>query len=149
MTRKEKFLALASSEETDTVERAKARLARGRYTRVSKKIAIRILIRLDELGWRQVDLAKKMNVSPQQVSKWVKGKENFKLETISNLGSVLGIDLISVDPLSKSSIQISKTFEKDIKSDISYIRKYAVVPGIKNLPLEKATTNNQYEKSAA
>ena len=54
MTNKEKFLALVSKEETRTVERAKERIARKNYTRLSQKIALSILIRLDELGWKQV-----------------------------------------------------------------------------------------------
>ncbi len=35
-----------------------------------------------------------MNVSPQQISKIVKGQENLTLETISNLEIALGIQII-------------------------------------------------------
>ncbi|MFB5944226.1 helix-turn-helix transcriptional regulator [Albibacterium sp. RHL897] len=57
-----------------------------------------MLERLDELGWKQVHLAEKMNVSKQQVSKWVKGSENFTLDTLVRLSEVLGVDLIVVAP---------------------------------------------------
>ena len=51
---------------------------------------------LDELGWNKARLAKEMGVSPQQVSKYVRGEENFKLETICKLEKVLGVALIQV-----------------------------------------------------
>jgi plasmid maintenance system antidote protein VapI len=35
-----------------------------------------------------------MNISPQQISKIVKGQENMTLETISNLEIALGIQII-------------------------------------------------------
>lgn len=96
MTNKEKFLALVSQKETKTVERAKQRLKQKSYSKLSNQIAFEILERLDELHWKQKDLAEKMNVSPQQVSKWVKGNENFTLETLVNLSDVLGISLITI-----------------------------------------------------
>jgi len=96
MTNREKFLALVSKEETNTIERAKVRIERRAYARISKKIALSILIRLYELNWKQKDLAEEMDVSPQLVNKWVKGNENFTLETLTRLGKVLGIELIQV-----------------------------------------------------
>ena len=96
MTNKEKSLAMVSKEETKTIEGAKERIARKNYTRLSQKIALSIIIRLDELGWKQVTLAEKMNVKPQQVNKWVKGRENFTIETLATLSEVLGFDLITV-----------------------------------------------------
>lgn len=96
MTNEEKFSALVSTKETKTVERAKARLAKRSYTVLSKKIAFKILMHLDELGWSQTDLAKKMDVSRQQVNKWVKGQENFTIGTLTSLGDVLGVNLIQI-----------------------------------------------------
>lgn len=98
MTKKEKFLALVSKEETKTVERAKARLAHKKYSKLSNLIAFEILERLDEMGWKQKDLAEKMGVSPQQVNKWVKGNENFTIDTLVNLSEVLGVELVAVAP---------------------------------------------------
>ena len=62
----------------------------------SSDIAFSILEALDELGWNKARLAKEMGVSPQQVSKYVRGEENFKLETICKLEKVLGVELIRV-----------------------------------------------------
>lgn len=117
MTNKEKFLALVSKEETKTVENAKARLARKKYTRLSQKIALSILYRLDELDWKQVTLANQMGVSPQQVNKWVKGNENFTLDTLASLSEILGIDLISVPNFQEENesftfqLEMNETYE--------------------------------------
>ncbi|MDD2475083.1 MAG: helix-turn-helix transcriptional regulator [Dysgonamonadaceae bacterium] len=107
MTNKEKFLALVSKEETQTIERAKTRLAKKSYTKLSNLIAFEILERLDEYGWSQRKLAEKMNVSPQQVNKWVKGNENFTLATLARLGEVLETELIKVP--NRSEVKIKPT----------------------------------------
>jgi transcriptional regulator with XRE-family HTH domain len=54
------------------------------------------LKRLDEINMTQKELAFLLKVSPQQVSKWVKGNENLTLETISKLEVALNIDLLYV-----------------------------------------------------
>ena len=59
-------------------------------------IALRILDALEELNWKKAKLAHEMGVSPQQVSKYVKGEENFKLETLCKLEKVLGIELVTI-----------------------------------------------------
>jgi ribosome-binding protein aMBF1 (putative translation factor) len=62
----------------------------------SADIALRILDALEELNWKKAKLAYEMGVSPQQVSKYVKGEENFKLETLCKLEKVLGIELVTI-----------------------------------------------------
>ncbi|REG90578.1 helix-turn-helix protein [Algoriphagus antarcticus] len=62
----------------------------------SSDIAFSILDALDNLGWNKARLAKELGVSPQQVSKYVRGEENFKLETICKLENVLGVELITI-----------------------------------------------------
>lgn len=126
MTNKEKFLKLVSEKETRTVARAKARLAKRSYSKLSNLIAFEVLERLDELGWSQKKLAEKMNVSPQQVNKWVKGNENFTLSTLGRLGEVLGIELVQVP--SRKDIKVaaevklpSQTYEYKIPDEIRKI----------------------------
>lgn len=97
MTNREKFLALVSEDGSKTMEWAKAQKANKKLRRAAQRIAIVILKRLKELGWSQKDLAGKMDVSPQLVNKWVKGKENnFSLELLFRIGDYLGIDLIEI-----------------------------------------------------
>jgi ribosome-binding protein aMBF1 (putative translation factor) len=80
----------------------------------SSDIAFRILDALDELGWNKARLAEEMGVSPQQVSKYVKGEENFKLETLCKLEKVLGVELIRVMQADEEVI---------LKSEISMVQE--------------------------
>lgn len=52
-------------------------------------------MKLDKLGWSQKDLAKKMEVSPQQISKIVSGKENLTIETQIRLQNILNIPVLA------------------------------------------------------
>ena len=81
------------------------------WIRKSSDIALRILDALDDLGWNKARLAKEMGVSPQQVSKYVRGEENFKLETLCKLEQALGVELIRViqadeEVVTKSGLQL-------------------------------------------
>lgn len=49
-----------------------------------------------------IKLAAIMNVSPKQVNKWVKGKENFTLETLSRIEETLKITLLAMDTQEES-----------------------------------------------
>lgn len=92
----DKFLTIVSDEKVDSIERAKARQKRRKHLRASQRIALHILRQLDQLGWSQKKLAQQMCVSPQLVNKWVKGNENFTLETLYNLSECLNIELIEI-----------------------------------------------------
>jgi transcriptional regulator with XRE-family HTH domain len=92
---KEKFLDLVDPIQSNTIENNKEKIKNRAMLRESQQIAIKILFKLDELGWSQKDLAEKMNVSPQQVNKTVKGKENFTLDTLKKLQDILNIPLLA------------------------------------------------------
>ena len=63
------------------------------WIRKATRISLRVLDALDEKGWSQAQLARALEVTPQQVTKIVKGQSDFKLSTISKLEAVLGIQL--------------------------------------------------------
>jgi len=84
----------------------------------SSKIAYRILNELDEQGILQKELALRMGVSPQYVSKIVKGKENLSLETIWKIEEALGITLISVN----------RNAQYIYPETITYDNSYAQIP---------------------
>ena len=72
------------------------RLKNRKWLRYSSNIARRILAVIeDKDDFSQANLARLLGVSPQHVSKIVKGKENLTLETIANISTVLGTELIS------------------------------------------------------
>ena len=63
--------------------------------RESQQIALKVLLKLDDLGWSQKDLAKEMEVTPQQISKIVSGKENLTIETQIKLQNILDIPILA------------------------------------------------------
>ena len=95
MTNKEKFLALVSREDQNTLERNRERIRNRSMLRESQQIALKVLLKLDDLGWTQKGLAKAMEVSPQQITKIVSGKENLTLETQIKLQNLLDIPVLA------------------------------------------------------
>lgn len=93
------------------------------WLKQSSKIAFRILSELDEKGLSQKELALRMNVSPQYVSKIVKGKENLSLETIWKIEEALGITLISVN----------RNVQYVYPETITYNESYTKIPLSKSL----------------
>jgi ribosome-binding protein aMBF1 (putative translation factor) len=97
MTIQKKSIKDISVQSTENwMEKVAWRKANKDWLRKSADIALRILDALEELGWNKAKLATELGVSPQQVSKYVKGEENFKLETLCKLEKVLGIELVTV-----------------------------------------------------
>lgn len=62
----------------------------------SRRVALRILDRLEEKGMSQQALADLLIVKRQRVNAIVKGQENFTFETISKLEHVLEIPLMDI-----------------------------------------------------
>lgn len=91
---KEKLSKIASEQSSDWKGKAKHRRDNREWLKKSAAIAVRVLDALKAQGISQKELALRMNISPQQVSKIVKGQENLTLETISNLEVALGIKII-------------------------------------------------------
>lgn len=80
----------------------------------SAEIAKRVLAAIDSnKDLNQAKLAEVLNVSPQQISKIVKGRENLTLETIFKLSEALQVDLISFPSYSYSKQPI-KDKNKDV-----------------------------------
>lgn len=93
MTNKDKFLALVSEEDSKVLDRNRDRIRNRNMLCESQQKAFKVLLKLDELGWTQKELANRMDVSPQQVSKIVSGKENLTIESQIKLQTVLDIPL--------------------------------------------------------
>jgi ribosome-binding protein aMBF1 (putative translation factor) len=83
--------------------------------RKSMDVALTILDILEDRNMSQQDLANKLSVTRQQVSKILKGQENMTFETIDKLERGLGIELVKV--LS------SKDKVKDMKKAIGIYKK--------------------------
>lgn len=94
-TNKEKFKSLVSKEKSDTLIKNSERIKNRARLRESQDIALKVLAKLDELNWSQKRLAEELSVSPQQISKIVKGRENLTLETQVKLQQVLDIPILA------------------------------------------------------
>ncbi|MDD3700325.1 MAG: helix-turn-helix transcriptional regulator [Bacteroidales bacterium] len=95
MTNKEKFLQLVSEEDTKTLTEVSARIKDRAMLRESQQIALKVLLKLDDLGWSQKDLAKELGITPQQITKIVSGKENLTLKTQIKLQNILDIPILA------------------------------------------------------
>lgn len=97
MSKIQKKLQTLSGEPTSSwSEEADFRIKNQKWLRYSGNIALRMLSALeDKEGMTQKQLAKLLDVSPQQISKIAKGRENLTLETIAKLSEALGVELIS------------------------------------------------------
>lgn len=95
MANKEKFLNLVSQKDTKVVEKNEERIKNRAMLRESQRIALKVLMKLDELGWSQKDLAQALKVTPQQISKIVSGKENLTIETQIKLQEILDIPIFA------------------------------------------------------
>lgn len=94
-TNKENFQKLVSKEDTSVKEGILWRKLHRARLRESQNIALKVLSKLDELGWSQRMLASKLGVSPQQVTKIVKGKENLTIETQVKIQTILDIPILA------------------------------------------------------
>jgi len=91
---KEKLSKLTSDQSSTWKAKVKYRRENREWLKKSAAIAVRVLDALTEQNLSQKELAERMNISPQQISKIVKGHENLTLETISNLELALGIQIM-------------------------------------------------------
>lgn len=103
MTNKEKFLALVSKEKTNTLKELRARIKNREMLRESQKIAYKVLVRLEELGWTKIQFAEKMGVSVELVNKIVKGQENLTLKTLVKIQNVLDVPILATYNKSKKT----------------------------------------------
>ncbi len=105
-TDKKRFLSLVTGEDKSVLRDVEKRISNRAMLKASKKIAINVLARLDEMGWTQKQLAEALGVQPQQVNKIVKGQQNLKLETIVRLQEVLGIPILAPDKAVEKKVQV-------------------------------------------
>lgn len=93
-----KLSELASPEPSNWKAKAKYRRDNREWLKRSAAIAVKVLDAIKNQGLTQKDLAERLNVSPQQISKIVRGEENLTLETITNLELALGIQILINTP---------------------------------------------------
>lgn len=118
MNNKNKFLELIDPETSEFQIENEFRVNQREMLIHSQQIAMMVLQKLKDLQWTQKELAFKLGVSPQQVSKIVSGKENMTLETIVKLQQVLNISILV--PYVQRSIDCKKENKKILTSGLQY-----------------------------
>ena len=99
----------------------------------SAKIAVltlRVLRKNKEVGKfpsSQKELAEVMNVSPQQINKYVRGTENLTLETILRISNAIGNQLIGVGSTSAIE-QPQTTIATQAVTSISPLNQSYIIP---------------------
>ena len=72
-------------------ERNPAETAR---TEARMLLAVRIADALEEKGMTKKELAIQLKQQPSTVTKWLSGQHNFTIDTLTDIGEVLNIDLL-------------------------------------------------------
>jgi transcriptional regulator with XRE-family HTH domain len=142
MKKKEQLKSLVSNEKPNTVSRNKERISSRARLRESQQIALKVLTKLDEIGWSQKKLAEEMGVSPQQITKIVKGSENFTLETQIKIQEILDIPILATYYERKHQSSIGKVISVlKFENSSNYIS-----PKFQTLEGESITASKQEHK---
>jgi DNA-binding Xre family transcriptional regulator len=96
MSKQEKLKKITSEHTSKWLEEAAKKVANTGARKNARKVALRVLQILRERDISQTALAQRMGVSRQQVTKIVKGQENFTFETIDKLEKALDITLMTI-----------------------------------------------------
>lgn len=92
---KEKTLNFLEAHQSDTpstfVEDAKLRQENETWLRWSRRVALCIVDYMQENSLTRSDIAEKLGVSPQYVSRILSGNTNFSFKSIAEIESKLGI----------------------------------------------------------
>ena len=148
MSSKEKFLNLVSAEKSNTLQNLKERKKNRAMLRESQSIAFKVLMRLESLKWTQKKLAEKLEVTPQQVSKIISGKENLTLETLVKLQNVLEIPLLFT-AVERAFDELVETHKVEVTQDYDVPQNITIsikqnTPSVKKLTYKQETSTYEY-----
>ena len=93
METKKSLKEFSSGADARLIEKIKDRNANKKQLRTYKRIALDILLKLDEPGWSQKRLAEELDVSAQYVNKLVKGNEKFGGDILCKLEEILDLPI--------------------------------------------------------
>ncbi len=100
----DKLNEIAKPMSQKAIDSAKFRKDNREWLTVSLKIAIKIRKILKDKNLKQIDLAERMGVSPQQVNKILSGKENLCIETITKVAKALELSFSQITDIERKKI---------------------------------------------
>lgn len=133
---------LSGGYKNDWQNEAQHRLDNKKWLKHSRKIAIKINSSLRSKNIKQKELAQLLEISPQQVSKILKGRENLTLETISKIENVLNIHLLNSDKQKNAEISLKKHFSYTKPHSASKKHKYSETK-VRQLSFSSKDFNNK------
>lgn len=129
----------------------------------------RILDKLNQKGWKQQDLADRLNISKQVMSKILKGEKNTTIVEIRNIADILDVDVntllkpqdsvsdinknLSIQPIfmGRVTTEIGKSSIKKADMVIDMINKYEELANMsfenknKTINFSKLTKKKEYK----
>lgn len=78
------------------VEEALWRKENASWLRWSRQLAVTLIRYMQDNGMKRADLASKLGVTPQYVSKLLSGTENLSFKSIANIEEKLGISCLVI-----------------------------------------------------
>lgn len=78
------------------VEESEWRKGNASWLRWSRQLAITLIGYMQDNGMKRADLASKLGVTPQYVSKLLSGTENLSFKSIANIEEKLGISCLAI-----------------------------------------------------
>lgn len=144
----ENFQKLVSKEKSGLLEKLKWEKENEQWLDHSFQIALNVVRAMRKQNLNQKDLAQLMQVTPQYISKMLKGKENLSLQTISKLEEVLAIKLITIaqsNPQTEGKIKFNMEFNMDLDFGMKELKESINYPqiSISNFELPSVEKSNQ------
>ena len=75
-------------------EEARWRLANEGWLRMSRSVALAVIDYMQEYNLSRAEVAKRLDVSQQYLSRILSGTENFSIKTIAKIDSALGVSCL-------------------------------------------------------
>jgi|SRR5690606_4169232 transcriptional regulator with XRE-family HTH domain len=88
---------------------------------VEKNLTIteKVRMAMEAKNWKSQDLAKAMDKSPSEVSKWLSGLHNLTLKSIIKMEIALGVDLINIEPVKEIQYVYLGTIKGELQEAIN------------------------------
>lgn len=88
---------------------------------VEKNLTIteKVRMAMEAKNWKSQDLAKAMDKSPSEVSKWLSGLHNLTLKSIIKMEIALRVDLINIEPVKEIQYVYLGTIKGELQEAIN------------------------------
>lgn len=83
-------------------------------SKTKMQIAARIEDFMNAKGWNKTTFAEKFDKNPSEITKWLSGTQNFTVDVLTEIASVLGVEII--DLFGRKQIQVVYRKEFVVKS---------------------------------